>query len=76
MDMDPSPGAPPVAKAVENALAFEIIAEMTVKALQINPAASPISQTLLDKHLLRKHGPGAYYRQSGSGLLKSIHIVK
>lgn len=48
-------------KAVENALALEIIAEMAIKALQINPAAHPISQHLLDKHFLRKHGPGAYY---------------
>jgi L-ribulose-5-phosphate 4-epimerase len=48
-------------KAVENALALEIIAEMAIKALQINPAAQPISQHLLDKHFLRKHGPGAYY---------------
>lgn len=54
---------PSGAKAVENALALEIIAEMTMKALQINPAASPISQALLDKHFLRKHGPGAYYGQ-------------
>lgn len=50
-------------KAVENALALEIIAEMAIKALQINPAANPISQDLLDKHFLRKHGPGAYYGQ-------------
>jgi L-ribulose-5-phosphate 4-epimerase len=54
---------PSGAKAVENALALEIIAEMALKALQINPAAPPISQTLLDKHFLRKHGPGAYYGQ-------------
>ncbi len=54
---------PSGAKAVENALALEIIAEMALKALQINPAAPPISQALLDKHFLRKHGPGAYYGQ-------------
>jgi L-ribulose-5-phosphate 4-epimerase len=54
---------PSGAKAVENALALEIIAEMTMKALQINSAAPPISQALLDKHFLRKHGPGAYYGQ-------------
>jgi L-ribulose-5-phosphate 4-epimerase len=51
------------AKAVENALALEIIAEMAMKALQINSASKPISQALLDKHFLRKHGPGAYYGQ-------------
>ena len=54
---------PSGAKAVENALALEIIAEMTMKALQLNPTANPISQALLDKHFLRKHGPGAYYGQ-------------
>ncbi len=67
---------PSGAKAVENALAFEIIAEMTMKALRINPAALPISQTLLDKHFLRKHAPGAYYGQSDSSLFKLIDIVK
>jgi L-ribulose-5-phosphate 4-epimerase len=54
---------PSGAKAVENALALEIIAEMAMKALHINPAATPISQALLNKHFLRKHGPEAYYGQ-------------
>jgi L-ribulose-5-phosphate 4-epimerase len=54
---------PSGAKAVENALALEIIAEMALKALLINPAVPGISQALLDKHFLRKHGPGAYYGQ-------------
>jgi L-ribulose-5-phosphate 4-epimerase len=54
---------PSGAKAVENALALEIIAEMTMKALQINPRVTPIAQGLLGKHFLRKHGAGAYYGQ-------------
>jgi L-ribulose-5-phosphate 4-epimerase len=54
---------PSGAKAVENALALEIIAEMALKALLINPAVRGISQAQLDKHFLRKHGPGAYYGQ-------------
>ena len=54
---------PSGSKAVENALALEIVAEMAWKALLINPTAKPISQALLDKHFLRKHGPGAYYGQ-------------
>jgi len=54
---------PSGAKAVENALALEIVAEMAMKALQLNPHALPLSQTLLDKHFLRKHGAGAYYGQ-------------
>ncbi|HEY5778984.1 MAG TPA: L-ribulose-5-phosphate 4-epimerase AraD [Terrimicrobiaceae bacterium] len=54
---------PSGAKAVENAFALEIVAELAMKALNLNPAANPISRTLLDKHFLRKHGPGAYYGQ-------------
>lgn len=54
---------PSAAKAVENALALEIVAEMAMKTLQINPAAVPLSRELLDKHFLRKHGAGAYYGQ-------------
>lgn len=49
--------------AVETALALEIVAEMAMKALQLNPAAEPVPQYLLDKHYLRKHGAGAYYGQ-------------
>jgi len=54
---------PSGAKAVENALALEIVAEMALKVLQLNPAAQPISPFLLDKHFFRKHGPAAYYGQ-------------
>jgi L-ribulose-5-phosphate 4-epimerase len=55
------------AKAVETAVALEIIAEMALKTFQINPAASPISAHLLDKHFKRKHGGGAYYGQPSAG---------
>ena len=51
------------AKAVETALALEVVAEMALKALQINPQAPRIAQHLLDKHYLRKHGANAYYGQ-------------
>jgi len=50
-------------KALENALALEIVAEMALKTLQLNPGISSIPQALLDKHFLRKHGPSAYYGQ-------------
>ena len=50
-------------KAVENALALEIVAGMAFRSLQLNPAATPLSRELLDKHFLRKHGPSAYYGQ-------------
>ncbi len=55
---------PSGAKAIETALALEIIAEMALKTLQINPTAAPISPHLLAKHFQRKHGSGAYYGQS------------
>jgi len=51
------------AKAVEAAFALEIAAEMALKTWQLNPAAPPVPQALLDKHYLRKHGAGAYYGQ-------------
>jgi L-ribulose-5-phosphate 4-epimerase len=50
-------------KAIENAFALEVIAEMTQKSLTLNPGATPVPQHLLDKHYLRKHGIGAYYGQ-------------
>lgn len=50
-------------KAVENAQALEIVAEMAWKTLQLSPQAQPLPAALLDKHFLRKHGPGAYYGQ-------------
>ena len=51
------------AKAVENALALEIVAEMALKTFALQPAQTSIPQYLLDKHFQRKHGPGAYYGQ-------------
>lgn len=53
------------AKAVENAIVLEFAAKMALHTLALNPQIKPISQTLLDKHYLRKHGPGAYYGQRG-----------
>jgi L-ribulose-5-phosphate 4-epimerase len=50
-------------KAVENALALEIVAEMALKTLQLDPHALSIEKHLLDKHYLRKHGADAYYGQ-------------
>lgn len=52
-------------KAIENALALEIVAEMAAKTVQIQPQAVPLSRALLDKHFLRKHGATAYYGQPG-----------
>jgi L-ribulose-5-phosphate 4-epimerase len=50
-------------KAVENAQALEILAEMAWKGRTIHPQAVPISSTLLSKHFKRKHGKDAYYGQ-------------
>ena len=54
---------PTGAKAVENALALEIVAGMARHTLQISPQMPPIPKVLLDKHFFRKHGAGAYYGQ-------------
>jgi L-ribulose-5-phosphate 4-epimerase len=51
------------AKAVENAIVLEFAAQMALNSYQLNPTTVPISQTLLDKHFLRKHGMAAYYGQ-------------
>ena len=52
------------AKAVEHAIMLEEIARMAAQTEAINPQIGPVSQALLDKHFLRKHGPDAYYGQS------------
>jgi L-ribulose-5-phosphate 4-epimerase len=52
-----------VGAAVENAVALEAIAQIALGTLKINPQTGPVDQYLLDKHYLRKHGPGAYYGQ-------------
>lgn len=50
-------------QAVYNAIVLETIAEMSIKTLFLNPD-STISQYLLKKHYMRKHGLNAYYGQS------------
>ena len=52
-----------VLQAVHNASVLEVIARLNSETLRINPKAKPIQSVLLDKHFLRKHGPGAYYGQ-------------
>ena len=51
------------AQAVYHAVVMEEVAKMALFTLQVNPAATSAPQYLLDKHYLRKHGPGAYYGQ-------------
>ena len=52
-------------KAAENALVVEKTAEMAYLALTVAPEKK-ISQALLDRHYLRKHGANAYYGQKES----------
>ncbi|MEA4938337.1 MAG: L-ribulose-5-phosphate 4-epimerase [Christensenella sp.] len=49
--------------AVYHAVVLEECAKMAWQNLLYNPAQQPISQELLDKHFLRKHGKNAYYGQ-------------
>jgi L-ribulose-5-phosphate 4-epimerase len=55
-------GASP-AKAVENAIVLEYMARLASETLHIRTDIATMQQELLDKHFLRKHGPGAYYGQ-------------
>lgn len=55
------------AKALENALALEIVADMALRTLALHPQASPAPSHLCEKHFLRKHGPGATYGQRVGG---------
>jgi L-ribulose-5-phosphate 4-epimerase len=49
--------------AAYNAAVLEIVAEMALKTARICNGVPSITQHLLDKHYLRKHGKNAYYGQ-------------
>jgi L-ribulose-5-phosphate 4-epimerase len=51
------------ASSVESMVVLEQTAMMALGTITINPKQGPISQALLDKHYLRKHGKSAYYGQ-------------
>ena len=51
-------------KALENALALEVCAQMAFQTLLLNPEVKPIPRALHEKHFTRKHGPAAYYGQA------------
>ncbi|MGI6113006.1 MAG: L-ribulose-5-phosphate 4-epimerase [Mahellales bacterium] len=50
-------------EAVHNAVVMEEVAKMAFNTMVLNNRVTSIDQVLLDKHFLRKHGPGAYYGQ-------------
>jgi L-ribulose-5-phosphate 4-epimerase len=50
-------------EAAHNAVILEEIARTAFVTVTIDASAGPISAALLDKHFLRKHGPGATYGQ-------------
>ena len=50
-------------EAAHNAWMLEEIAHLALATISLNPNAKPLSDTLLDKHFLRKHGVSAYYGQ-------------
>jgi L-ribulose-5-phosphate 4-epimerase len=52
-----------VADAVHNAVVLEFVARLASETLRVNPAVRTMPSVLLDKHFLRKHGPGSYYGQ-------------
>jgi len=51
------------AKAVEATVVLEHIAATALGTITISPEQGPVSDALLDKHYLRKHGKNAYYGQ-------------
>lgn len=50
-------------KAVYHAAVLESCAQMAYLALQINPDAPKLKDSLIKKHYERKHGPNSYYGQ-------------
>lgn len=54
---------PNAAKAIEHARVLEYLARLDWRARVMAPDAPRPDRFLVDKHYLRKHGPGAYYGQ-------------
>lgn len=49
--------------SVKNSIALEMCAQMALGTWQLESGTRAIPDHILDKHYLRKHGPGAYYGQ-------------
>ncbi len=54
------------AEAVTNAVALEVVSAIALRTLALDPSIGPISDALLARHFGRKHGPDAYYGQTGA----------
>jgi L-ribulose-5-phosphate 4-epimerase len=54
---------PDAATAIENAGVLEYLARLEWRVRTMAPDAPRPEQFLIDRHFLRKHGPGAYYGQ-------------
>ena len=59
----PFAGGADAGAAVTMAAAIEVIAELALHTLAIDPGRGPIEESLLERHFSRKHGPLAYYGQ-------------
>ena len=49
--------------SVKNSVALEVCCQMALGTWELDPKNPGLPKHLLDKHYLRKHGPGAYYGQ-------------
>jgi L-ribulose-5-phosphate 4-epimerase len=50
-------------EAAHAAMMLEEVAHMAYMSISLNLQTDPISDSLLNKHFLRKHGSAAYYGQ-------------
>ena len=53
------------AEAVSLSITLEEISKTSFLSVTLAPSLENMKKSLLDKHYLRKHGPGAYYGQGG-----------
>jgi L-ribulose-5-phosphate 4-epimerase len=51
--------------AVECAVTLEEVARLALLTTALEPGIEPLAAAIRDKHFSRKHGPRAYYGQSG-----------
>jgi L-ribulose-5-phosphate 4-epimerase len=58
---------PSGARAIETTFALEIVAQMALHTLALEPQRGEIEPELLGRHFRRKHGPSATYGQRGHG---------